>query len=283
MKQLKYYLMLLLCVGVLMGCSTGEQGKNTSTNNTAPMEEIIPVPAVPEYTFEYMIRERQFTSEGSEEAYASYRYRLPTMRAENLEELSSAERENAKRNVSTFNERMEELLNNAIAYGEELAQEIEEYLTEEEFPFTATDEIDTLAVQTGNIITVRADCYNYSGGAHPNFYAVSYTFDLSLGKFVDPTQISDNPEEFRIGAAHLLIAKAEGLGEEYTKGFWNDYQEIIANWNDAAVFFDEQGMTVLFSAYELGPYAMGPVELFLSYEELADVIGAGGLSHLGVQ
>ena len=41
-------------------------------------------------------------------------------------------------------------------------------------------------------------------------------------------------------------------------------------------------MTVTFSAYELGPYAMGPVELTLSYEVLAQAIGEGGLAHLGV-
>ena len=85
-----------------------------------------------------------------------------------------------------------------------------------------------------------------------------------------------------MAAAELLVAKAEGLGEDYTSGYWSDYAQIISRWNEAAVLFDETGMTVVFSAYELGPYAMGPVELVLTYEELADAIGEGGLAHLGV-
>ncbi|MBR2131582.1 MAG: hypothetical protein IJ955_03435 [Oscillospiraceae bacterium] len=284
MKYLKHYLILLMCIAVFTGCSSGQQTQDTdNTNESIPNEEIVTIPAVPEYTFEYKIQERRFTRENSGEEYASYRYSLPTMHVKNLEELSSGERENAKRNVSAFNERMDEILQNALTYGAEMEQEIREYLEEENFPFVATDGMDASVLQQGQILTVCIECYNYAGGAHPNVYTVSHTFDLSLGKFIDPTQIGDDPEVFRLGAARMLIAQAEGLGEDYTEGFWNDYQEIIASWNDAAVSFDETGMKVFFSAYELGPYAMGPVELFLSYEELTDVIGAGGLAHLGVQ
>ena len=103
-----------------------------------------------------------------------------------------------------------------------------------------------------------------------------------MGQFIDPAQIGDDPETFRVQAAALLVAQAESLGEEYTSGYWDDYAEIISNWNETTVLFDENGMTVIFSAYELGPYAMGPVELQLTYGELAGVIGQGGLEHLGV-
>lgn len=34
-------------------------------------------------------------------------------------------------------------------------------------------------------------------------------------------------------------------------------------------------MTVVYSYYELGPYAMGPVEFFLSYDEIRDLLGPG--------
>lgn len=40
-------------------------------------------------------------------------------------------------------------------------------------------------------------------------------------------------------------------------------------------------MTVVYSPYELGPYAMGSVELFLSYSQLGDLLGEGGLERLG--
>ena len=64
--------------------------------------------------------------------------------------------------------------------------------------------------------------------------------------------------------------------------FWTDYAEIIARWNEGSAVFDGEGMLVIFSPYELGPYSMGSVELRLSYEELADLVGPGGMARLGL-
>ena len=94
--------------------------------------------------------------------------------------------------------------------------------------------------------------------------------------------IADKPEEFRTGAAALLVEKAEAL-EEYQPGYWSDYADIIARWNEGTVLFDEEGMLAVYSPYLLGPYAMGEVELRLGYDELAELIGPGGLERLGVE
>ena len=40
---------------------------------------------------------------------------------------------------------------------------------------------------------------------------------------------------------------------------------------------------VSYSHYELGPYAIGEVSLRLRYEEIADLLGPGGLDRLGVR
>ena len=42
-------------------------------------------------------------------------------------------------------------------------------------------------------------------------------------------------------------------------------------------------MLVVFSPYELGPYSMGEVELRVTYEELASLVGEEGLRRLGVR
>lgn len=41
-------------------------------------------------------------------------------------------------------------------------------------------------------------------------------------------------------------------------------------------------MTVVYSPYELGPYALGTVELRADYRELAELLGPGGLERLGL-
>lgn len=275
--------LLLLSMLALTACG----GINT-TEDPAPVEDP-PQPQQeivyekPEYDFENTVRSDRFVRQDTGEEAASYSYSMPMMRIGNEDALSAEDREAALRNVDAFNLRMEELLEEYAAYGNKLLEEQKLLVAEENVPFAVCDEVVGTAVRTGQIVTILADCYFYGGGAHPSSFVVTYTFDLSVGQFIDPTQIGDDPETFRTAAAELLIQHAESLGEEYTAGFWNDYQEIISRWNETAVLFDEQGMTVIFSAYELGPYAMGPVELTLAYEELVDAMGEGGLAHLGVE
>ena len=112
------------------------------------------------------------------------------------------------------------------------------------------------SVLCGQIVSVRMDNTSYSGGAHPNSYTNSYLFDLATGQFIDPIQVADDPEAFRAGAAELLVEAAEAR-EEDLPGYWVDYRDIIGRWNEGAALFGPEGMTVVFSTYELGPYAMG--------------------------
>ncbi len=283
MKRVKW-LVWLLSVAMLCACGANELQQKATPE--APQSEQVDTPvdelsSTPCYTYEDKVVSCQFTDEESGVLYAMYRYSVPMMRVENVDDLTEEALVIAQRNVESFNAQMQKLLDDAVVFGEETAAAVAEGDFVQIGTTYATDEKELVVTQTGQILTIRADGYYYSGGAHPMVYTSSYLFDLVLGQFIDPTQIADDPEQFRTQTAELLVAQAESLGEEYTAGFWSDYVEIIGHWNDAAVLFDAEGMTVIFSVYELGPYAMGPVELFLPYEALADALGAGGLAHLG--
>lgn len=281
-------IMLLASIIILLGLVAC--AKNTGINQgvphelmPAPQQETVPAKEEPpQYLFDNTLcAEKQIHSD-SGEMVGYYTYVLPQMSIGNEECLTEETRATALHNTEIFNARMKEILEEAVRYGDEMLLD-QKLLVEEEYaPFVACDEVTSSVYQSGQIVTVASQCYYYGGGAHPYSYTVTYTFDLSAQQFIDPAQIGDDPEEFRTAAAQLLIAQAESLGEDYTEGYWPDYRDIISRWNETAVIFDENGMTVIFSAYELGPYAMGPVELTLTYEELADVIGEGGLAHLDV-
>ena len=257
--------------------------RNPSQSQEVEPTDPEPEPAAPveaEYVFEDAVQAKDFTTEDGT-VVASYRYHVPMMSLGNAEELSKETLEIAERNVTAFNEQMLQILNDAVKYGEELGEESYEGFNCGYMPFA--DEKVLSVVRQGQILNVSEQCYFYGGGAHPFAYADSYTFDLTLGQFIDPLQIGDDPEVFRVQVGQLLVAQAESLGEDYVAGFWSDYAEIISKWNETAVFFETNGMRVIFPVYELGPYAMGPVELFLTYEELADAIGENGLARLGVK
>lgn len=274
MKRVKPIFLILI---VIMLCACAVQKETDAGQNG---DFIISGPAQPIYVFEDTVQAKSFQTEDGK-VFASYNYQVPMMSLGNGDKLSLQEREIAERNVAAFNEQMRKILNEAVEYGEELGEESYEGFNSGYMPLA--DEKVLSVFRRGEVLTVLAQCYYYGGGAHPYTYSLSYIFDLTQGQFIDPAQIGDDPEAFRVQTAQLLVEHAEALGEEYTAGFWPNYAEIISGWTEAAVVFERDGMKVIFSVYELGPYAMGPVELLLTYEELSDAIGEGGLTHLGVE
>ena len=277
MKKIRI-LALALSLTMLCACAanqpTGEEVPDIDQETVQPEKTSVPV-----YTYEDKMASRQFTDEETGILYATYSYSVPMMQIANADLLTEEALAAAQRNAAAFNEYMQSILDESISYGEEMGADFDIGYSNS---WPIADEKKMTASQTGEIVTVCVECYFFSGGAHPYAFTSSHTFDLAAGKFIDPSQIGDDPESFRVKAAALLVAKAESLGEEYTAGYWDDYAEIISHWNESAVLFDGNGMTVIFAPYDLGPYAMGSVELALTYEELADAIGEGGLKLLGV-
>lgn len=232
------------------------------------------------YTLEALSEEETFLSEGGRKL-ADYSYQLLVLSVANLEELSPEEAEAAQRNVETFHAKMSALMEELTAYGavmgDDAAQMERDGYTIEAY----YDRAAASGTMAGDLVSVRVDQCSYTGGAHPNRYTSSYLFDLRIGQFIDPTQLADDPAAFQCGAAELLREKADAITRN-RDGYWPDYGEIISRWSEGAVLFDEEGMLVVYSTYELGPYVMGEVELRLSYEELAGLIGDGGLARLGM-
>ena len=231
------------------------------------------------YQFDTLSAQEQFAAEdGTELAYSSYQ--LLTMSVENMDELAPGEAEAAARNMEGFNGRMESLMEESVARGRALGEDAQELHLLGSAALDYYEETRASCYQAGRLVSVRLDTAGFSGGAHANSYTSSALFDLGAGQFIDPTQIAEDPEAFRTGAAELLLEQAEAL-EAHTD-FWPEYKDIIARWNEGAVLFDAEGMLVVFSHYVLGPYTMGTVELRLDCEQLAELVGTGGMARLGI-
>ena len=241
-----------------------------------PPQNTVPTAAYEEPVYQLeAVTEEGKTVVGSADA-AHYLYQLLSLSVPNLEALSPGDAEAARRNVENFNSRMDALMKDALARGREMGEDAAELYEAGGLADPYYDETCTGFYQAGQVISVRLDNSSYTGGAHPNSYTASQNFDLGTGQFIDPAQAADDPESFRAGAAELLLEKVEAL--ESRAEFWTDY----ARWNEGSAVFDGEGMLVIFSPYELGPYSMGSVELRLSYEELADLVGPGGMARLGL-
>lgn len=271
----------LMAAGICLmaACGEEENTKPVSDRNTAQVVEY----QDPDYRFEPLTAEERIQTEDGMEL-SRYSCRVPSMSVSNLEELSAEGRKTAEQAAESFNKRMEELQDRHVESGRELEASAQEMYADGTAPsgLGFYEETVAQASVTGQIVSVRVDYESYVGGTHPNSYTSSFLFDLGVGQFIDAAQIAEDPIAFQTGAAELLIEKAETMGKSYSAQYWEDYRDIIRTWNEGTVLFSQEGMTVVYSPYELGPYAMGPVELFIGYDELAELLGPGGLAHLGV-
>lgn len=232
----------------------------------------------PEYGSRTITAEDRFSTEDGEEL-AHYQYVLPAIFVSNAEALSAEEAERAGQVADAYNGMMESLLEDYKGRGTAIYNDALEVCQMGELAEPYYDTVSSGGWEAGDILSNCMVAYTYTGGAHPNSYHISYLFDLKKGQFIDSTQLADDPEAFRAGVEALLLEKAEEHPER--ESFWEDYAGVIARWNEAGLQFDELGLAVIFSPYELGPYSCGEITLRLSWEELEPLLGPDGLARLG--
>lgn len=150
---------------------------------------------------------------------------------------------------------------------------------EEEFTYDAW--------QTNRLISISGHCYSYTGGAHPSTLSLGWNFDLQTGRFIHPPALGADSEEFQKVVTQEIIRQADARAAENkmspTELYWEDYQEIAAQWPDYAVTFQEEAMTITFSAYEMGSYASGPQVFNIEYDFLKPYLSSEGKLMLGLE
>lgn len=132
--------------------------------------------------------------------------------------------------------------------------------------------------QTDTLVSMCTLLYTSSGGAHPTALYRTWNFDLSSGEFLTYEDFAAEEETFRAAVSDEIMTQivVQGLAEYY----YDDYETYVKNLAYASVYFDADGMTVLFDEYTMGPHAAGTPTFFLSYGVFAELLGARGLSLL---
>lgn len=140
--------------------------------------------------------------------------------------------------------------------------------------------------QTEGLVSVAGTYYSFTGGAHPNTWQLGWNFDLENGNFFGPEGLAADSAAFQEAIVAELVRQAGEIAAENgmvpEEMFWQDYESILANWSSYAVSFDENGMTVVFSPYELAAYAYGPQEFSFSYDWLLPHLSDHGRQVLGL-
>lgn len=125
---------------------------------------------------------------------------------------------------------------------------------------------------TSGIMCLALSRYEYTGGAHPNSELTYHNLDTRTGKSVafEDVLIPGMEDSVRILAEREFrevhqLKPDEDLGQA---GFW--FEEGFTLTNNICI--GEDGITFFYNPYEIAPYAAGPTEIYLTYEELEGVV-----------
>ena len=209
-----------------------------------------------------------------------------------IETPATPAQEEAMARVNTFNENF-----NQWRESGDTAQSMEDAKSlYQSFPdaFSSTsycEEFTYTAYRTGSLISIAADYYSYLGGAHPNDVYFSWNFDLDSSTFLTIPELATDPQAFTLAVADMIEVQAgerfasepEYEGLSISDVYWDNYRETIEKWgSDYAASFDADGLTVIFSAYELASYANGPQEFHIPYAALDSYWSDSGRAVLGL-
>jgi len=115
--------------------------------------------------------------------------------------------------------------------------------------------------------------YEYTGGAHGNYYCYGRTFDIASGRELQLEDILRRPEGFYAKAVDYILNQLE---RDYGEGLFADYEETVRTdtfgETPASWYLDNTGIVIDYDLYLIAPYAAGIPSVTLPYDEFAEFI-----------
>ncbi len=131
------------------------------------------------------------------------------------------------------------------------------------------------------IISLSGNAVEFTGGMHPETTLISYNFNaetgehLSLGDILttgDMAQalylkVMDKLEEF-------ASSQSKSADLIFSEGYLDTVQEHFNLSHDSSEswYFTGEGISFYFSPYEIAPYAVGPIQVELTYKDLTGIL-----------
>lgn len=121
----------------------------------------------------------------------------------------------------------------------------------------------------GDVLTVEIKTYRYTGGAHGIPSVEWLNWDLATGERVSLQQVIRTGKQ---GDFWELAEAAHQRWLDQQSGIDTQYREAWPFQRSEDFRFNDDGIVLRYGVYELGPYAIGPVQLTIPWQDLRDVI-----------
>jgi hypothetical protein len=129
---------------------------------------------------------------------------------------------------------------------------------------------DTI-MTTGKVLVYQLDHFANTGGAHPNTFRSLHIFDATTGQEKDSKLFVADSTALtkKVEAAFRKVEKLDdSVNLEENGYFLSDHKFFIpANYT-----FTKDGVLFFYNPYEIAPYARGPIEFTIPYNELEGIV-----------
>ncbi len=171
---------------------------------------------------------------------------------------------------SKINQFLEEEFKQSIIWFDEVRSDSAFF---EDFPYEMQYTFETgfqTAYNSTEFLSIVLSHYQYTGGAHGNYFALGYNIDMKNGNVLSLKDI------IKKDSFDLLIYECEqAIMEKFEAnslidaGLFEDEIEIP----DDQDFYIMPGILVLqFDPYEIGPYSMGEITAEIPFEKIKDIL-----------
>jgi hypothetical protein len=113
-------------------------------------------------------------------------------------------------------------------------------------------------------VSFMNEFYSYSGGAHGNTERNYFVFDRKEKKLLSVSDFFADP--FCDKLKELQIASLKKAGHNLDE-FWLENLQCLGNF-----YILEAGMIFHYNQYEIASYATGPIDVFISFEEIMPLL-----------
>lgn len=122
------------------------------------------------------------------------------------------------------------------------------------------------------IVTYYINMYNFTGGAHGLEQLLTLNFDKTTGKTITLDDVLVTGYQMRLNEllqkALLEKADCKDINELHDKG----YLFSMEMYPSSNFVLGKDGVTFIYNPYEIAPYALGRIELTLSYSTLEPIM-----------
>lgn len=128
---------------------------------------------------------------------------------------------------------------------------------------------DAITYLDDHYVCVRADGYEYTGGAHGTPFRQYFVFDRETGARLSLSDVVENPVEelqAKVGAAFRELAEKTNFAFESPKDLEHTVADGISY--ESPFYLSETGVVFYYAPYEIASYAEGFPEVTIPYSEL---------------